>query len=107
MSADLTASRVLSDQELRDAVEELNQSTQAITRHTETLKQQQEALTRLTDTSRQAAQEQAAAKSLHARKGEAQRRNLASVVRSAPESLTCILRRITDNHSRQVSWHSR
>lgn len=80
MSSDLTTARVLSDQEIKEAIEELNRSTNAITRHTETLKQQQDALHRLLHADRQSADERAAIDAGRARKWEAQRRGLASGV---------------------------
>ncbi len=83
VSSDLTAARVLSDQEIRDAIEELNRSTQAITHHTETLKLQQEALGRLVDAARQSGEERAAMEAGQARKWQAERRNLASSVCTA------------------------
>lgn len=83
MSSDLTAARVLSDQEIRDAIEELNRSTQAITHHTETLKLQQEALGRLVDAAHQSSEERGAMEAGQARKWHAQRRDLASSVCTA------------------------
>jgi uncharacterized protein YciI len=89
MSSDLTAARVLSDQEIRDAIEELNRSTQAIVRHTETLKNQQEALGRLVEAGRQNDEERTGLEERQARNWQAQRRNLATDVcttRQAPFS---------------------
>ncbi len=83
VSSDLTAARVLSDQEIRDAIEELNRSTQAITHHTETLKLQQEALDRLVDAARQSSEERVVREAGQARKWQAQRRDLASSVCTA------------------------
>lgn len=77
MSSDLTAARALSDQEIKDAIDELNRSTQAITRHTEALKQQQEALGRLVDSGRESNKERVAIQEGRARKWEAERSNLA------------------------------
>lgn len=84
MSSDLTEARVLSGQEIRDAIEELNRSTQAITRHTETLRQQHEAFDRLVDGGQQASEERAAVEAGQSRKWESQRRNLASAVCTGP-----------------------
>jgi hypothetical protein len=83
MSSDLTAARVVSDHEIKDAIEELNRSTQAINHHTETLKLQQEALDRLVTATRQSKEERADITAGQARKWQAQRRDLASKVRSA------------------------
>jgi predicted phage gp36 major capsid-like protein len=80
MSSDLTAARVLSDQEIKVAIEELNRSTQAISRHTETLKHQQEALDRLVEAGRQNNEDRAALEEKQARKWQAQRRDLAADV---------------------------
>ncbi|KAL1877469.1 hypothetical protein Daus18300_002456 [Diaporthe australafricana] len=46
-SADLSSVQTLSDQEIIDAIDELNRSTDAINKQTETLRQQQNALSRL------------------------------------------------------------
>lgn len=83
MSSDLTTARVLSDHEIKDAIEELNRSTQAITNHTETLKLQQEALDRLVTAARQSNEESAAITAGQAQKWQVQRGDLASRVRSA------------------------
>ncbi|KAI3400630.1 hypothetical protein diail_2342 [Diaporthe ilicicola] len=50
-SADLSRVQAFSDQEIIDAIEELNRSTDAINKQTETLRQQQNALSRLITTS--------------------------------------------------------
>ncbi|KAL2134661.1 hypothetical protein VTI74DRAFT_11239 [Chaetomium olivicolor] len=88
MSSDLAAARVLSDQEIKDAIEELNRSTQAITRHTETLKQQQEALDRLMNAGRHGTDQRAVIEAGHGRKWEAQRRDLASWADDLSQSLS-------------------
>lgn len=46
-SADLSSVQPVSDQEITDAIQELNRSTDAVTKQTETLRQQQNALSRL------------------------------------------------------------
>lgn len=46
-STDLSTTRALTDRELKDAIDELNRSTEAINKQTETLRQQQEAMLRL------------------------------------------------------------
>lgn len=46
-SADLSRVQSLSDQEIIDAIQELNRSTDAINKQTETLRQQQNAVSRL------------------------------------------------------------
>ena len=80
---------MLSDQELKDAIEELNRSTQAITRHTELLEQQQEALGRLLGSSSQSSEGRAALEAGHARKRETQRSDLAFAVRVCSNRLPC------------------
>jgi hypothetical protein len=82
MSSDLTAAHILSDQEIKDAIRELNRSTQAITRHTELLKQQQEALNRLVESRLHTREERAATEAGQARKWHAGRSDLASRVRT-------------------------
>lgn len=76
MSSDLTAARVLSDQEMKDAIDELKRSTQAITRHTEALKQQQEALGRLVDTNRESNKARVTIQEGRLQKWEAERSSL-------------------------------
>lgn len=49
-STDLTTTQALTDQGLKDAIDELNRSTEAINKQTETLRQQQDALSRLLTT---------------------------------------------------------
>lgn len=80
MSSDLTATHILSDQEIKDAIQELNRSTQAITRHTETLKQQQEALDRLVDARLNSREDRIAIEAGQARKWQAGRSDLISCV---------------------------
>lgn len=80
MSSDHTATPVLSDQEIRDAIQELNRSTQAITRHTETLQQQQEALGRFVTATRQSNEERAAVEAERARKWQGARKDMALCV---------------------------
>jgi hypothetical protein len=81
LSSDLTTTRVLSDHEIKDAIEELNRSTQAITHHAQTLKLQQQALDSLTTATRQSNEERMAITAGQATKWQAQRRDLASTVR--------------------------
>lgn len=80
MSSDVTAARVLSDQEIRDAIQELDRSTEAITRQTEALRQQQEAFGRLVGVIRGNSEERAAGEDDQARKWEAGRKTLGSEV---------------------------
>ncbi|KAK3302676.1 uncharacterized protein B0T15DRAFT_487707 [Chaetomium strumarium] len=87
MSSDLTTARVLSDHEIKDAIDELNRSTQAIRRHTETLKQQQQALGRLVNANRQGAEERLALEEGQTRKWEAQCKDLAFRADDLTESL--------------------
>ncbi|KAK4098969.1 hypothetical protein N658DRAFT_202422 [Parathielavia hyrcaniae] len=86
-SSDLSAARVLSEREVKEAIEELTRSTQAIARHAETLKQQHQALDRLVDDNRKSKQERAALQESQARKWQAQRRDLASAADELSQSL--------------------
>jgi hypothetical protein len=76
MSSDLSAARVLSDQEMKDAIDELKRSTQAISRHTEALKQQQEALGRLVDANRENNKARVTVEEGQVQKWEAERNSL-------------------------------
>ncbi|KAK4123022.1 hypothetical protein N657DRAFT_672083 [Parathielavia appendiculata] len=87
MSSDLSAARVLSEREIKEAIDELNRSTQAISRHAETLKQQQQALDRLVDDSRKNKEERAAVEENQVRKWQTQRRDFASVAAELSQSL--------------------
>ncbi|KAK4143126.1 uncharacterized protein C8A04DRAFT_37678 [Dichotomopilus funicola] len=87
MSSDVTAARVLSDQEIRDAIQELDRSTEAITRQTEALRQQQEAFGRLVGAIRGNSEERGAAEVDQARKWEAGRKAVASEVDDLTQSL--------------------
>ncbi|KAK4178149.1 hypothetical protein QBC36DRAFT_111319 [Triangularia setosa] len=86
-SSDLAAVQGLTDENVRDAVEQLDRSTQAITRQTETLKQQREALDRLVAGDRQTRQERRVFESEQDRKYESQRRDLALAVEELSQSL--------------------
>ncbi|CAP68299.1 uncharacterized protein PODANS_7_3870 [Podospora anserina S mat+] len=81
-SSDLAAVQGLTDENVRDAIEQLDRSTQAITKQTETLKQQREALDRLVAADRQTRQERRVFESEQDRKYESQRRDLTLAVRS-------------------------
>jgi hypothetical protein len=81
-STDLSATRILGDQELRDAIDELHRSTQAITRHTETLKQQQDTLNRLVNARQQGRDARGALEAARARRLELKRSDLATAVRT-------------------------
>jgi prefoldin subunit 5 len=94
MSSDLAAARVLSDQEIKDAIEELNRSTQAITRHTDALRQQQEALGRLVDAGRESSKERVAVQEARTRKWQAERSNLASEADELSQSLGSRIREL-------------
>ncbi|AEO55642.1 hypothetical protein MYCTH_2087011 [Thermothelomyces thermophilus ATCC 42464] len=76
-SSDLAATCLLSDQEIKDAIEELHRSTQAITRHTEALRQQQEALGRLVDSGRESLKERVTIEAERARAWQSERSDLA------------------------------
>ncbi|KAK4160671.1 hypothetical protein QBC43DRAFT_111515 [Cladorrhinum sp. PSN259] len=86
-SADLTTTQALSDHDIRDAIDQLNRSTQAITKQTETLKQQHEALDRLVSADRKARQERAVFESEQKRKWESRRAHLATQVEGLSQSL--------------------
>ncbi|KAK3295335.1 uncharacterized protein B0H64DRAFT_441756 [Chaetomium fimeti] len=94
ISSDLTAARVLSDQEIKDAIEELNRSTQAITRHTETLRQQQEALGRLVDAGCVSNKERVAVEEGRTGKWQAERSNLALEADELSQSLGSRIREL-------------
>ena len=89
MKPGLSESRVLSSQEIKDAIGELNRSTEAITRHTEMLKQQQESLDRLVNAARQGREERAAVEAGQARKWESHRRDLELLVCAYPSGPAC------------------
>ncbi|KAK4187523.1 hypothetical protein QBC35DRAFT_384633 [Podospora australis] len=86
-SSDLNTVQALSDQEIRGAIEELNRSTQAITKQTETLKQQREALDRLVSNDRQGRQERVVFETEQSGRWESQRRNLTLAVEELSQSL--------------------
>ncbi|KAK4667880.1 uncharacterized protein QC764_703870 [Podospora pseudoanserina] len=86
-SSDLAAVQGLTDENVRDAIEQLDRSTQAITKQTETLKQQREALDRLVAADRQTRQERRVFESEQDRKYESQRRDLTLAVEELSQSL--------------------
>ncbi|KAL2259425.1 hypothetical protein VTK26DRAFT_6909 [Humicola hyalothermophila] len=100
MSPDLAEARVLSDQEIGAAIEELNRSTQAITRHTETLRQQQEAFDRLVDGARQSHKGRAVVEAEQARKWETKRRDLSSTTDELSQSLGSRALELEQNNTR-------
>ncbi len=81
---DLTSAPVLTDADFKDAIDQLNRSTQAIIQHTESLRQQQDALGRLVAARRQGNDDRLALEAAHARKWQGHRRDLASGVRTRP-----------------------
>ncbi|KAK0737235.1 hypothetical protein B0T21DRAFT_438557 [Apiosordaria backusii] len=86
-SSDLAAVQGLTDENVRNAIEQLNRSTQAITKQTETLKQQREALDRLVTADRQTRQERRVFESEQDRRYESQRRDLTLAVEELSQSL--------------------
>ncbi|KAK4196045.1 hypothetical protein QBC40DRAFT_13920 [Triangularia verruculosa] len=86
-SSDLAAVQGLTDENVRDAVEQLDRSTQAITKQTETLKQQRDALGRFVTGDRQTRQERRVFESEQDRKYESQRRDLTLAVEELSQSL--------------------
>ncbi|KAK3902907.1 hypothetical protein C8A05DRAFT_15101 [Staphylotrichum tortipilum] len=90
---DLASAHVLTDADLRDAIDQLNRSTQAITQHTESLRQQQDALGRLVAARRQGNDDRLAVEAAHARRWQDQRRDLAS---GADELLHSLRSRVND-----------
>ncbi|KAL1839406.1 hypothetical protein VTJ49DRAFT_1537 [Mycothermus thermophilus] len=86
-ASDLTATCPLSSDEVRDAIAELNRSTQAITKHTETLHQQAEALGRLADANRRSREERAALEAGQARGSQSERDGLTSYTAELLHSL--------------------
>ncbi|KAK4223638.1 hypothetical protein QBC38DRAFT_44142 [Podospora fimiseda] len=86
-SAHLSTTQALSDHDIRDAIDQLNRSTQAITKQTETLKQQHEALDRLVSGDRRARQERAIFESEQKRKWDSRRLHLATQVEELSQSL--------------------
>ncbi|KAK0666548.1 hypothetical protein QBC41DRAFT_148780 [Cercophora samala] len=86
-SSDLAAVQGLTDENVRDAIKQLDRSTQAITKQTETLKQQREALDRLVAGDRRTRQERRVFESEQDRKQESQRRDLTLAVEELSQSL--------------------
>lgn len=83
-SADLVTVQSFSDQELKDAIEELNRSTATIAQQTDTLKQQQDALTRLVKGKTNEAERRSALELKHAQAWELSRKASTSDVRTLP-----------------------
>ncbi|KAL2270533.1 hypothetical protein VTJ83DRAFT_2717 [Remersonia thermophila] len=77
-ASDLTATCPLSSDEVRNAIAELNRSTQAITKQTETLHQQAEALGRIADANRRSREERAALEAGQAGRRHRERESLTS-----------------------------
>lgn len=86
-STDLSTVQALSDQEMQDAIDELNRSTEAINQQTETLRQQQDALSRLVSSSSKVgdARSDLEVKRLH--KWESDRKALNTAVELLTQSL--------------------
>ncbi|KAK0717664.1 hypothetical protein B0T26DRAFT_740949 [Lasiosphaeria miniovina] len=86
-TTDLGAVQSFSDQEIKDAIEELNRCTDAISKQTEALKQQQEALDRLVSGTRKAAEARFQIESRQTQKWETQHRSVALAVEDLSQSL--------------------
>ncbi|KAK4244785.1 hypothetical protein C7999DRAFT_43609 [Corynascus novoguineensis] len=93
ISSDLTATCLLGDQEIKDAIEELHRSTQAITRHSESLRQQQEILGRLVSADRESSRERIAIEAERGRAWQSERRDL---VLNADELLQSLNSRVSE-----------
>lgn len=78
--ADLATVHAFSDQEIKDAIEELNRSTDAISKQTEALKQQREALERLVTGSTRDGEARADLESRQIQKWESERKSVQSTV---------------------------
>jgi hypothetical protein len=88
-STDLATVQSFSDQELRDAIKELNRSTDTIAKQTETLKQQQEALTRLLKGKAKDAERRSALELKHAQASGLDRKASASAVSGRSSIIPC------------------
>jgi hypothetical protein len=89
-SADLAGVQEFSDQEIKDAIEELNRSTDAITKQTETLKQQQDALGKLLNANAKDREARVDLEALQTHRSDAERKAISLAV-----------------SSRDTPWHDR
>ncbi|KAK0630957.1 hypothetical protein B0T17DRAFT_490680 [Bombardia bombarda] len=86
-STDLATVQPFNDQDLKDAIDELNRSTEAISRQTETLKQQHDALDRLVKGSRKDEEARSALESRQSQRLNAHRSSLAVAVEELSQAL--------------------
>ncbi|KAK3331773.1 hypothetical protein B0T19DRAFT_86433 [Cercophora scortea] len=86
-SADLATVQAFSDQEIKDAIQELNRSTEAISKQTENLKQQHEALGRLVNGTRKDLEARSNMESRQAQRLETQRRSIRAEVEELAQGL--------------------
>ncbi|KAL2158866.1 hypothetical protein VTH06DRAFT_4058 [Thermothelomyces fergusii] len=99
-SPDLTASCLLSDQEITGAIEELHRSTQSTIHHTEALRQQQEALGCLVNAGRENLKERIAVEAERAQAWQSERNDLAL---HTDELLQSLLSRISKLEQQRLS----
>jgi seryl-tRNA synthetase len=90
-SADLSIVQPLTDQELIDAIQELNRSTDAINKQTETLRQQQNAVSRLITASSKSGDARSSIEAKRLYQWESSRKALHTSVRSLRFDQTAIL----------------
>ncbi|KAK0711931.1 hypothetical protein B0H67DRAFT_602550 [Lasiosphaeris hirsuta] len=86
-ATDLAAVQSLSEQEIKDAIQELNRSTEAISKQTETLKLQHEALDRLVSGTKKDVDARAGLESTQVQRWETRRRSLVQTVEELSQRL--------------------
>ncbi|KAK4215734.1 hypothetical protein QBC37DRAFT_116916 [Rhypophila decipiens] len=86
-SVDLATVQAFSDQEIRDAIEELTRSTDAISKQTETLRQQHEALGRLVNSNRKDSESRSVLESSQAQRLQSQVKSAAMAVEELSQIL--------------------
>ncbi|KAK3681612.1 hypothetical protein B0T22DRAFT_445229 [Podospora appendiculata] len=86
-SADLATVQAFSDQDIKDAIQELNRSTESISKQTENLKQQHEALGRLVNGTRKDLEARSNMESRQTERLEAQRRSIGAAVEELSQVL--------------------
>ena len=99
---DLAEVQAVTEDEIRAAVEELERSTDAITKQTETLQQQQDALARLVKKTRESEDRRHDFELERCRKSESERKHIAAEVRNTePEAFQCT-RKLTNTPGGRV-----
>lgn len=101
-SADLSSVQPVSDQEIMDAIQELNRSTDAINKQTDTLRQQQNALSRLISTSGKTGDARSDLEAKRLYQWESSRKALQT---SVSHSTDCCTLLITDSRGRLNFCH--